>query len=45
MRERECPCCGDTMQEEEVLWSDLYECAIAFWYCPSCGNEEEEILE
>ncbi len=37
--------CGHTMIETEVLYSDLYECCIAFWECAHCHGIYEEFLE
>lgn len=37
--------CGHTMIETEVLYSDLYECCIAFWECTHCHDVHEEWLD
>ncbi len=37
--------CGHTMIETEVLYSDLYECCVAFWECTHCHDVYEEWLE
>lgn len=37
--------CGHTMIETEVLYSDLYECSVAFWECAHCHGIYEEFLE
>lgn len=46
VKERTRPCsCGHVMIEMEVMYSDLFDCCVAFWMCPSCHDVYEEFLE
>lgn len=39
-----CTSCDAVMNPTTVEYSDLYECAVQFYECPSCGHIDHDII-
>lgn len=40
-----CYKCDEETEEVETLYSELYECCVIYYKCPTMGAEEEETID